>query len=102
MGKTGDEPSLEVETRDEVAVCCIPGWKNLDRNIPVKVLLVCPVDTRHTSLAKSSQDFIFTKNGTNQGVLLHNLRCLPLECDQCLAKTRTVWPSWILSPSCRG
>ncbi len=64
--------------------------ENLDRNLAVKVLLMCPVDLGHTALAKWGQDFVFTQCGTNQGVLLHSPVCLPLQCNQRLAKTKTV------------
>jgi hypothetical protein len=60
MGETGDQSSLKVEALDEVAICCIPGRENLDRNLAIKVLLACSVDISHAPLAKRSQDFIFT------------------------------------------
>src|SRR5438067_5836710 len=93
MGEPGDQPGFEIKAIDKIAVCCIPGWENLDRNLSVKILLMCPVHTCHASLAKGSQYFIFTKESTNQGILLHNLVSVPLKCNQRLAKTKTVWPS---------
>src|SRR6266704_1440207 len=97
MGETSDQSSLLVETLDKVAISRIPWGENLDRNLAIKVLLVCCVDMSHASLAKRCQDFIFTKSGTNQGILLHSLGCVPLSRNQRLLKTKTVWPSWILS-----
>jgi hypothetical protein len=81
MGESGDQPGFEIKTIDKIAVCCIPRRENLDRNLSIKILLVCPVDTGHASLAKWGQYFIFTKEGTNQGILLHNLVSVPLKCN---------------------
>src|SRR5437588_4211311 len=75
MGELGNETGLQVEAFNKVAVGGKPGRKNLDSNIAVKIFLAGFIDTRHSSLAKGSQDSIVSKRRTNQSILLHVASC---------------------------
>ena len=83
MRKPGNEPGLQVEAFNKIAISGKPGRENLYSYFPVKVLLVRLVDTSHPPLANGGQDLVVSKRHTDQIVLLHEIAGAKMLCQSC-------------------
>jgi hypothetical protein len=72
MCQASNKAGFLFKALNEVVIGSKPGWKNLDRDFAIEILLVGFIHTSHPALPEWGKDTVITKRSVNEIVLLHH------------------------------